>query len=302
MHERMASAGAGLESWEDVRTFLAVVRAESFSGAARALGTDQSTVSRRVAVLEAGLGRPLFERGPRAVRRTPHGDALVAPALAVERAVLALEDTARRAEEVPRGVVRVALTEGLAQHVVVPRVLPGLFRSHPELSIDLRTGDTIADLERHEADVALRFFRPERGELVGQRVLRLRLAVLVAKKQKRALARLPPSAWPWTSYVLERADTPEARALARLGATPRLTCSSVETQLAAVRTGLGVAVAPRLLVEVLPDLTELPIPGTGDLGHLDLFVVTRASLRAVPRVAVVFEALVEALRALDRPS
>lgn len=305
MHDCMAQpaprAPIGLKQWEDVRYFLAVVRAASFSGAARALATDQSTVSRRIASLEADLGRALFERGARAVRRTPHGDALVDSALAVERAVLALEDSARRTEELPRGKVRIALTEGLAQHVVVPRILPSLFAEYPALTIFLRTSDEVADLERHEADIALRFFRPAKGELVGQRVARLDLAILVSKKRRAALAKIAPHDLPWTSYVLDRADTPESRALARLGVTPKLECSSVETQLAAVRAGIGVAIAPRMLLEVLPDLAVLSPPGAPSLGHLELFVVTRASLRTVPRVAVVFEALVRELRSLSSP-
>lgn len=291
----MARSVAALGDWEDVRVFLAVVRGESFSAAARALASDPSTVSRRIASLEASLGRPLFERGPRSVRRTPHAEALVGPALRVEQAVLALEDTARRAEEAPRGKVTIALTEGLAQHVVVPRVLPALLERHPELAVALVTGDRPADLERHEADVALRFFRPPRGELVARRVARLELAVLASKKRVKAFSRIAPPSLPWTSYVLPGVDTPEARAIAALGAVPRVECSSVETQLAAVRAGIGVAIAPRILVEALPDVAALPFEG---LGHLDLFVVTRASVREIPRVAVVFDALVDAFRAL----
>jgi DNA-binding transcriptional LysR family regulator len=295
------SRGApALDQWEDVRYFLAVVRAASFSGAARALGADQSTVSRRIALLEQALGKLLFERGPRVVRQTPHGEALVAPALAVERAVLALEDAARRTEDAPVGRVRIALTEGLAQHVVVPAVLPALFAAHPGLAVDLRTGDDVADLERHEADLALRFFRPPRGELVAQRVARLPLAVLAAKAQRRRLARTAARDLPWTAYVHERIDTPEARVLAQIGVSrARLECSSVETQLAAVRAGLGVAVAPRALTRVLAGLVELTPPDLPSLGALELFVVTRAALRHVPRVAVVYEALVCALRPLD---
>lgn len=289
-----------LSQWEDVRYFLAVVRQGSFSGAARALATDQSTVSRRIALLEQGLGQPLFERGPRTVRRTPQAEALLDPALAVERAVLAMEDAASRAEAEPRGRVRIALTEGLAQHVVVPRILPGLFAAHPELSVDLRTGDEVLDLARHEADVSVRFFRPARGELVGQRVARLPLSVLVAKRARRRWTGRAIGDLPWTSYEREGTVTPESRLLEQLGVgRTRLACSSVETQLAAVRAGLGVAVAPRALTLALPDLAALDVPGAADLGTLELFVVTRPALRKVPRVAVVYDALVRALRALD---
>jgi len=289
-----------LAQWEDVRYFLAVVRQASFSGAARTLATDQSTVSRRIALLERALGQPLFERGARAVRRTPHADALVEPALAVERAVLAMEDAARGAEAEPRGRVGVALTEGLAQHVVAPTILPALFAAYPDLAIDLRTGDDVLDLERHEADLALRFFRPRRGELVGQRVARLPLAVLAARTQRKRLLRVPARALPWTAYVRDGLTTPESEVLAALGiGRARLECSSVETQLAAVRAGVGVALAPRMLARVMPDLVVLEPPDLPALGTLELFVVTRASLRRVPRVAVVYEALVRALRELD---
>ncbi len=293
-------AAPKLTQWEDVRYFLAVVRRGSFSGAARALGTDQSTVSRRIALLEHGLGQPLFERGPRTVRTTPQAEALLDPALAVERAVLAMEDAATRAEAEPRGRVRIALTEGLAQHVVVPRILPGLFAAHPELTIDLRTGDEVLDLARHEADVSVRFFRPARGELVGQRVARLPLAVLAAKRVRKRWSGRAISDLSWTSYERDGIETLESRVLAELGVgRTRLTCSSVETQLAAVRAGLGVAVAPRALTLALTDLAALDVPGAPDLGTLELFVVTRPALRKVPRVAVVYDALVRSLRELD---
>src|SRR5687767_597155 len=48
--------------WDSVRHFLAIARAGSLKGAARALGVDSSTVSRRLAALESELGARLFER------------------------------------------------------------------------------------------------------------------------------------------------------------------------------------------------------------------------------------------------
>ena len=42
--------------WDDVRSFLAIARARSLSGAARDLGVTQSTMSRRLEALEARAG------------------------------------------------------------------------------------------------------------------------------------------------------------------------------------------------------------------------------------------------------
>ncbi len=287
--------------WEDIRLFLAVARGGSFSAAARALGTDQSTVSRRVAALESALGQPLFERTSRGLLPTPHGDALLAPATRVEDAVLALEDGARTSEATPSGRVRIALTEGLAQHVVVPRVLPALFRANPALAIDLVTGDDAKDLVRQEADIAIRFFRTPRGELIGRRAATLALAPLVARSQVRALRKVRAEALPWVVYDRGTLETAEQRWLRALGVTQtRLHCSSVETQLAAVRAGLGVALAPRALTRVTPGLTVLEnVAGMPPLPRLELFVVTRAAIRQVPRIACVFDALVVTLAGLD---
>ena len=48
--------------WDNVRVFLAVARAGQFVAAARRLGLDHATASRRVAALEAALGAKLFDR------------------------------------------------------------------------------------------------------------------------------------------------------------------------------------------------------------------------------------------------
>lgn len=286
--------------WDAVRFFLAVAREGSFSRAARALGADQSTVSRRVAVLEDALGQRLFERGSRAVVPSALARQLLEPALAVERSMLALVDQASAGESRASGRVRVALTEGLAQHVVAPRILPTLLERHPELAIELVVGDEAVDLQRHEADVALRFFRTPRGELVGQRVARLERAPLVSQAARRRLRGVAPRELPWIAYVHPGYVAPERAWLEALGAPrARLECTSVETQLALVRAGLGVAVAPRSLIETIPDLCVLDGVDLPAIPPLELHVVTRAAIRRVPRVAAVYEALVAGLRVLD---
>lgn len=300
MTRSLAAASALLADWDAVRYFLAVAREGSFSRAARVLATEQSTVSRRIAALEATLGRKLFERGPRSVVQSTFGAQLVEPALEVERAMLALQDRARASEERVTGRVRVALTEGLAQHVVAPRVLPPLLERHPELAIELVTSDAAVDLARHEADVAIRFFRTPRGELVGQRVARLERVLLVSRAAKRRLRDVAARDLPWIAYVHPSFVGPERAWLDAIGA-PRaaLECTSVETQLALVRAGLGVAIAPRSILTVMPDLCVLDTTELPPLPPLEVHIVTRAAIRRVPRVAAVYEALVAGLRALE---
>ncbi|MFY0541443.1 LysR substrate-binding domain-containing protein [Nannocystis pusilla] len=73
----------------------------------------------------------------------------------------------------------------------------------------------------------------------------------------------------------------------------------METQLALVRAGLGVAVAPRSYAAVMPELCVLAVAELPPLPPLEVYVVTRAAIRRVPRVAAVYEALVSGLRTLE---
>ncbi len=65
---------------DQLRVFITVVEAGSFSGAARRLNRAQSVVSYAVANLEAQLGVPLFERGKRRPQLTPAGEVVFADA------------------------------------------------------------------------------------------------------------------------------------------------------------------------------------------------------------------------------
>ncbi len=168
----MAQHGPQLE-WEDVRLFLAVAERGSFSAAGRALGIEQSTVSRRIAQFEARLAIGLFERRANGARLTAFGEKLLVRARAMAREVQGLEDDLSHHEREVRGEVRLALTESIAVHAVVPFVLPALLERYPELRVSLLTSYEVADLGHREAELALRFFRPTTGDLVSQCVAKM---------------------------------------------------------------------------------------------------------------------------------
>ena len=63
----------GMFDWSDLRYFLAIAREGSTHAAAAALGVNQSTVQRRLAALEVGIGRKLVERHPAGYRLTDSG-------------------------------------------------------------------------------------------------------------------------------------------------------------------------------------------------------------------------------------
>jgi DNA-binding transcriptional LysR family regulator len=288
-----------LSRWDDVRVFLAALRAGSFTAAAEHLGTDQSTVSRRIAALEEALGVALFERSRRKPLPTEGASALRDAAERIEAEMVRFTDDALgiRAQAVA-GRVRVATTEEMAIHLLVPRVLPRLRREHPALHIDLVTGYRAADLVGREADIALRFFQTERGDLVGRRVARWPTAVLAARRLAKRSRALPLRELDWISVELAGLRTPESTWLeAHVERPPVLVCASYQVQLAAIRAGLGVGIGPRLFAELDRDFVALDHVGSA-LPVLDVHLVTRRAIRNLPRVAAVMTALGDALASL----
>lgn len=80
---------------KDLRFFVAVYEAKSFSGASKKLCTVQSNVSARILAIEGALGVLLFERQWRRLVPTPRGERLY---LEAKDVIAALERVARSFE------------------------------------------------------------------------------------------------------------------------------------------------------------------------------------------------------------
>lgn len=282
--------------WDDVRFFLHAVRQGGFGAAARRLGTQQSTVSRRIAGLERQLGGALFDRTAAGLALTALGRRVLPEAEVVEQALGRVGDAASTTERLVEGVVRVAVTETFASVVVIPHVLPRLLQRHPGLRVDLVVGNTAADLARREADIAVRFFLTPTGDLVTKRVARLETAVVATRALAKRLDGQPLSAWPFvTAWLPGGAVLEESWRAQHVTGDAPVTTNSFHAQLEAVRVGLGVAVLPVRLADEL-GLATLALPrGVKPPPALDTYLVTPRALRKVPRVAAVFDALAEAL-------
>ncbi|GAA6181471.1 transcriptional regulator GcvA [Shimia sp. NS0008-38b] len=136
-----------------LRAFEAAGRHESFSKAAEELNVAHSAVSRHVRGLEARLGIKLFRDLPRGVELTLEGRGYL------ERVLPALDVISEATEDlaaVPAGQVRVNCEPLFAERFIVPR-LANFHTAHPEIDLRLETSRHLADVERHEADLAVRF-------------------------------------------------------------------------------------------------------------------------------------------------
>ncbi len=198
-------AKVGNIDWDDLRLALAVAEEGSSAGAARRLGIDQTTASRRLARLESVLGIPLFDRVDRRLVARPALTAampdLVVMAEASARAAARLADERQRL----RGHVVVSTVELLATRWLAP-ALAGFRAAHPGVHLTLDLSDANVSIARREADVAIRLARPRGDEALTRRLGSIEfgfygpLAVAAPSSLPLAghgddLARLPESLW-----------------------------------------------------------------------------------------------------------
>jgi LysR family glycine cleavage system transcriptional activator len=135
-----------------IRVFEAAARLKSFTRAAEELNITQAAVSWQVKALEQRLGQSLFTRLPREVALTAAGERL---ARAASQAVTLLRTAVADITETGEGVLAITTLQSLANQWLAPRL--GAFQlAHPKIAVRLETTGRIVDLNREDADVALR--------------------------------------------------------------------------------------------------------------------------------------------------
>ncbi len=137
-----------------LRAFEAAARHLSFTQAAEELAVTQAAVSHQVKALEAHLGVPLFRRLNRALALTEAGRSLLPPA---REAFDLLDAAARRLRQAEAGgPLRVSVLTSFASKWLLPRL--ARFRAqHPDIDVLVSADDRLADLERDEIDVGIRY-------------------------------------------------------------------------------------------------------------------------------------------------
>jgi DNA-binding transcriptional LysR family regulator len=256
----------------DVQFFVAVVENQGFSAAARALNLPKSSVSRRIANLEARLGVRLIERSTRSLRLTEVGVSFYDRC----RAILADLDGAEREVAVQRGeavgLVRVSCPTGLAQFVLA-NILPGFLSRYPKVRLQVLATNRAIDLVDDNIDIAIRARVRSADEAVMMRVLYKSELIFVASPafasgRKIALRVDTLPSFPFLSF-LEDSRRPRwalsgpNAASTTVSFDPVLTSSDFTILLRAAAAGLGIALLPaevaeddlrkKRLIRVLPD-------------------------------------------------
>jgi DNA-binding transcriptional LysR family regulator len=288
--------------WDDLRYFLAVARQGSTIAAGRALQVNQSTVHRRLTVLEHRIGRPLVKRHPTGYRLTELGEEMVAYAERVEQAVQAFEQQLEVIRRDAVGVVRVTCPEPIIYRITQSSLLDRFHARYPGIRVEFVMSDKYLDLAKGEVDVALRSGDTDDNELVGRKIADSIWAVYASRtyvEQHGRPERVEDlERHPLVGFDETMANHRASKWLRQVAPGGKIVArnDSVLGLVYAAKAGMGVAPLPTALGDAEADLVRVlgPIPELARIWRL----LTTAELRHTPRVAAFFDFIVEEIDTL----
>lgn len=246
--------------WQDLAYFLALVRHGSMSAAAKVLNVDHATVSRRIASLERDLGLRLTERLPRRTTLTAHGQMIAAVAGDMNRTADRVKLQALSLAATTKTVVRVSASPAVAARLIAPE-MARFTEQHPGITLSLSGVSHHAQLDKGEADIAVRLTRPEDPDLLIRRIGTMRFGLYAAP----VFSAISPEHWTFIAYEDRLDYVTQQQWLNTLlaGRTVVFRASDLMAQQQAARTGLGAVVLPCFMGEADAALVSLPVVSPG---------------------------------------
>jgi DNA-binding transcriptional LysR family regulator len=279
--------------WTLLRSFLAVLDSGSLLAASRRLGVAQPTVGRHMDELELQLKVSLFERTARGLVPTAMARQLAEPARAMQASADDLQRCVDGAATQVAGTVRLTASQTVASYVLPPLLLQ-LRKVAPEIQIELVSTNEVKNLQRREADVAIRMLRPEQASLIAKKIGEIGVACYAHSSYLKK-AGVPKNIKDLLRHSLVGYDQDDAILRGfreHYGAQVNKEMFAFRTDdhicyFRAVLAGLGIGfISPvmaskeRGLVRVLPELVIASLP---------VWLTTHREIHGNPRIRTVFD-------------
>lgn len=290
-------------NWDDVRIFLTVARTGQILGAARRLGLNHATVSRRVAALETALKAQLFRRLTTGTELTPAGERLLEVAERMEADMIAARADIGGEGEAISGTVRIGAPDGFGVAFLASR-LGALTARHPDLSIQLVPVPRSFSLSRREADIAITVDRPTEGRLVAARLVDYSLMLYASRAYAEANG-LPESpadlaAHRLVGYVADLVISPTLDYAAEISEdwNAAFSVSSAMGQVEAVRSGAGIGILHSFIARGMADLVPVPVAPPIRRSYWLVYHESMRPMRRIQAVSAFIGEIVEKEKAL----
>lgn len=285
--------------WNDLHSFLHVVRGGTIGAAADTLRCDVTTVRRRLAALEEATGITLFVKGGRRLLLTAEGERIFAIASRMETLGSEIAHDATDAARELAGVVRVSTMEGFGSFYLATR-LSRFVNRHPQLKVQLVNAQHALNLSEREADLSINMVSPEHGRLIVRKVGQFTVGLygaasyLAAAGTPKTVADLQNHSF--ITYVDELISVPQVRWLTDLVPDPKtpFVCTSLTAQYHAACDGGGLALLPHFMGGQTDKLVRLMKTEINLVR--DWWLVVHQDLQSVPRIRAVIDFITTTMR------
>lgn len=280
--------------WNQVRAFLATVEEGSFSKAALALGLTQPTLGRQVAGLEASLEVTLFERIGRKLSLTQTGLELYEHVKTMGDAAARISLIASGQSQSIEGLVTISATD-LFSLYHMPKLIKQLQQEAPGIEIRVVVSNSLSDLQRREADIAIRHVQPQQPELIAKKVNEVTAHFYASQsyiekqgvpKNKEDLAQTDLVGFENSEELilfLNEKGFPFTEHNIKHSATSGIICWEM------IKQGLGVGLMPNDIGEKTPEVIKL-MPEL-EIIKVPVWLVTHKELKTSYRIRKVFDFL-----------
>lgn len=278
-------------NWDDMRLFLAVARNGSISGAAKQLGVQHSTISRRMRQFEEKLGTRLIERKMGRYELTQAGENVKEASSRIEREVLGVDGALLGKDAQQVGPLKVAALNNMASSILMP-MFASFSQQYPQVELHIVVANIDASLSQREADVAIRLTNSPIDTLIGKRIVTVASTIYGSRK--------------YLEQLRSQGSEPKWIGVECCGFHKSWTKQAVDdhahnfysddTQLthAAIREGVGVSILPCFMGDADLELERYCEPDPAY--NLGLWVLLHPDLKRTARVLTFRDHMVNAIK------
>lgn len=199
-------------NWNDLKYLLAVHRKGTLSAASIELGVNQTTVARRLSKLEKNIGVSLLQRTAGSLALTIEGLKALDYIEAAEDELFKLEKLLKQDREI-RGALKITAVDSVIDGLLMPG-MADLLSKHPDLQLTFQGSTTNLNIDKFEADIAIRLARPQSGSMIISKLSEIGFAVygppmIAGRGLKNGLNSVP-----WVAFDDNLSNIPEMKWLA----------------------------------------------------------------------------------------
>lgn len=261
--------------WDDLKAVLALVRTGSLSAAGTMLGVNYTTVARRIQRAETAMGAVLFEKLPSGYLVTETGAMVADHAAGMEAEQNALLRKVQGQDQSLQGKLVITTPQLLIGPYLAP-VLEAFTNAHPDVDLHVKASNDLLNLNRREADLAIRISRSPGDTLKGIRLAEQYTACFASPGLVDKIKNDPDAPIPWLIYQAYT-DIPGYAREVYPSSRVRMTFDDMVAQVGAAQAGLGVVRMPLFLGRStpglirVPDLPAQPYADVWVVGHPDVW-------------------------------